>query len=530
MYSISNNFKTAIKSPIIKYKLRGTIGSVAFDEDDVLKNSLSITNQCSGNDDVAIGSVYVGELNMTLLMDINKYTVFGQEISLEVGVKLANSTYEYIPMGIFTVVEADRTGSGLVIKAYDNMSKLDKSFSEQITGTLYEMADFACTSCGVELANANFNTFVNHSHNFSLYPDSDIETFRDLLYWVAQTSGCYVTANRLGKIEFRDYNMTVVDTLNPSHRFKGGKFADYETWYTGISVVNMDEQTTSYYGLPQDDGLTYNLGSNPLLQYGNKQVYRENVLSAISSFVYVPFNVTLVGNPAYDLGDVLSFPDGLGDSSKKFCITNYTWIYNSSVAISGGGKNPKVLSVRSKTDKEITALAKNKSEKDVIQYYSFTNAAEITVGDGNTETIIDFRYTAVKRTVAVFLAEILCDVETTVDGINYNDGVGRFYYYLNSLYIDREPKETWQDGEHIKHILYYLVIEPGVLNHLEIKLKMTGGSATIPLGGIKACVYGQNLVASDTWNGFMDLSDNAIPFILPNYIFKNNLSDDVETE
>ena len=530
MYSVSNNFKTAIKSSIIKYKIRGTIGSDSFTEDNILADSLSIYNQCSGNDDVAIGSVYVGELDATFLMDLDKYSVHGKEITLEVGVKLANSTYEYVPMGVFTIVEADRSGNGLVVKAYDNMSKLDKSFTEQITGTLYEMAVFACTSCGVELANANFNTFVNHSHNFSLYPDSDIETYRDLLYWVAQTSGCFVTANRQGKIEFRAYNTTVVDTIDTEHRYKGGKFADYETFYTGISVVNMDEQTTSHYSLPQDDGLNYNLGSNPLLQYGNKQVYRENVLSAISSFVYVPFNISLVANPAYDLGDVLSFPDGLGDGNKKFCITNFAWKYNSNIKLSGGGKNPKLLSVRNKTEKEISALAKSKGEKDVIQYYSFTNASKITVGDGDTETIIDFRYTAVKRTVAVFLAEVLCDVETTVDGINYNDGVGRFYYYLNSLYIDREPKETWQDGDHIKHILYYLVIEPGVLNHLEIKMKMTGGSATIPLGGIKACVYGQNLVASDTWNGFMDLSDTAIPFILPSFTFKDNISESILTE
>jgi hypothetical protein len=64
------------------------------------------------------------------------------------------------------------------------------------------------------------------------------------------------------------FNQTVVDTIDDAHRFTGGSFSDYVTRYTGLSVVNMEDSTTSYYAEDEDDGLTMNLGSNPFLQYG----------------------------------------------------------------------------------------------------------------------------------------------------------------------------------------------------------------------------------------------------------------------
>ena len=254
MYSVSNDFKTAIKAPAQEFDLRGYIDEEAFYKDDVLKGSFSITNQCSGNDEVAIGSVYIGELNVTFLLDLPDYSLVGKTITVEVGVRISENAFEYVPMGVYIVAEATKTAAGLVIKAYDNMSLLDKAFTDQAQGTPYQIAYYACTECGLTLANANFDNFANHDKNLIEHPSADIETFRDLLYWLSQSLGCFVTADRNGNIAFRAYNMTVVDTLDTSHRFTGGKFSDYTTYYTGLSCVNIEEQTTSYYALPDDDG------------------------------------------------------------------------------------------------------------------------------------------------------------------------------------------------------------------------------------------------------------------------------------
>ena len=529
MFPTSDEFQSAIKESVVEYNIRGVIDGTVFSNEHILSGSCSINLKCSDDNEINIGSVYIGELNITLLKDLTHYAMVGKTITIDCGV-WTGELYEYIPMGVYTIAEITKTQAGVTIKAYDNMSLLDKPFSDQVQGTAFQIATFICTQCGLVLANDDFNSFVNFSQNLVLYPDSDIETYRDLIYWLAQTVGCFVVADRYGKIEFRKYDTTVLDTLDTNNRFRDGSFADYETWYTSITVINIEEQTESLYQNQTDDGLNYNLGANPFLQYNDYDTARRNVLAAISSFRYVPFSVSSVANPAYELGDILSFPNGLGDGSKLFCITQITWRHGNSIAISGSGKNPKLASVKGKTEKQLDSIAKRKSDKDTIQYYAFTNTEDITIADGSTEKIIDILYTAVKTTVAIFLAEILCEIETTVSGINYYDGVAEFYCYIDNELITRVPVETWADGDHIKHILDYLTTTAGTAHRLQIRCKMSGGSALIPMGGIKACIYGQNLVASDDWSGHLDIEEDVSDWDLEDIEFENAIDIQLEPD
>ena len=242
--------------------------------------------------------------------------------------------YETIPLGVYFVAAANYEPDGVHITAYDAVSKLDKTFTGgQLSGKPYTLAWLACKACGVPLATTaeEFAAFANGTVTLTPYSEgNDIETWRDFLSWLSQAVGCYVTATRGGGIAFRAYGQTVVDTIDTLHRFRDVKFSDYETRYTGVSCVNMADNTTSYYAETPDNGLTYNLGSNPFLQYGTdtgKELSRRAVLTALGEIQYVPFTATTVANPMYDLGDVLSFPGGLGDEDKLFCVTKYTWTY-----------------------------------------------------------------------------------------------------------------------------------------------------------------------------------------------------------
>ena len=62
MYSVSNAFKEQMKSPIQEHKITGTIGSVSFDEANIVEGSFSISNQSTDTNDVVLGSCYVGQL------------------------------------------------------------------------------------------------------------------------------------------------------------------------------------------------------------------------------------------------------------------------------------------------------------------------------------------------------------------------------------------------------------------------------------------------------------------------------------
>ncbi len=61
------------------FKVSGNIDGVPFTEENILSGSLSISNQCSGVENIEIGQVYIGELNCTFL-NLNIAGWFGKEI------------------------------------------------------------------------------------------------------------------------------------------------------------------------------------------------------------------------------------------------------------------------------------------------------------------------------------------------------------------------------------------------------------------------------------------------------------------
>ena len=124
-----------------------------------------------------------------------------------------------------------------------------------------------------------------------------------MLYFTAQVLGGFFCVNRAGKLEFRQYGETPVLEILQKHRFSSS-FSDFVTRYTAVSSTNLRTQTSEYYALETDDGLTMNLGVNPLLQFGLEETRAElcgNILNALSKVNYVPFDSDTIGNPALDL-------------------------------------------------------------------------------------------------------------------------------------------------------------------------------------------------------------------------------------
>ena len=103
------------------------------------------------------------------------------------------------------------------------------------------------TACSVELAQEReaIEALPNGSENLSIYLDSDIETYRDVLYYVGQVLGGFFIINREGKLELRKYTAESVLTVEQKHRFSSS-FSDYITRYTAVSSTNMRTQIAEY--------------------------------------------------------------------------------------------------------------------------------------------------------------------------------------------------------------------------------------------------------------------------------------------
>ena len=103
----------------------------------------------------------------------------------------------------------------------------------------------------------------NGSFTLGVYSENDIETWRDLIFYVAQVLGGFLQIDRTGKLKLVKYGSTSVADIPDTQRFSSS-FSDFITRYTAVSSTNVRTKTAEYYALDPDDGLTMDT-SNAIL-------------------------------------------------------------------------------------------------------------------------------------------------------------------------------------------------------------------------------------------------------------------------
>jgi len=550
MYAVSDAYKKAIQDNTRSYYWTGKITladgtEYPFENKDIVKGSGYVTRQCCGSNEVELGTVYAAELGITLLTDIDRYSLNGAAITLSFHLDIGNGVYEEVPMGIFEISEANRTIKCLEIKAYDYMLRFDADFDEKVTnGVAYDLLLLACEACKVELANTKeeLSAMPNGSFTLGVYTENDIETWRDLIFYIAQVLGCFAQIDRTGKLKLTKYGNTPVADIPDTQRFSSS-FSDFITRYTAVSSTNVRTKTAEYYALDPDDGLTMNLGVNPLLQFGlaeTRKTLLTNILNDIAVIRYVPFDSTTIGNPAFDPGDVITFSGGQADAKQITAVTSITIKVNGKHSLKCVGKNPRLAQAKSKNDKNITGLV-NQIEAGKIVVHSYLNASRYTIGSTDTE-IVSIEFASNEDTDAQFFASILLEVKAdtvektgqatgtitipastsggtattqdesfTLSWQDDGDAVIQVTYIINdNVLTTYYPIETWKSGKHILNLYYPLSgLTANTYNTFRVWLKMTGGSASVGRAQAIATISGQGLSANKVWDGRLEFSDTA---------------------
>lgn len=595
MYPVSSAFLQAVRENTRKYYWTGKItiknGVVyEFGAEDIVKGSGYISSQCCGSTEIELGTVYAAEMGVTLLSDIDRYTLEDALVELFYHLRISKSRnpseldpdfdqaveadgiYETIPMGVFEVSEANRTVKCLELKAYDYMLRFEKDFNGfETVGKAYDFIHLCCEACHVEFAltQEEVEAMSNGDTGLSIYTDNDIETYRDVLYYVGQVLGGFFCINREGVLELRKYGDTPVMEIAGRHRFSSS-FSDFITRYTAVSSTNMRTEIAEYYHLDPDTGLTMNLGVNPLLQFGLDETRRqlcENILNDISVIDYVPFDSDTIGNPALDIGDVLTFVGGQADEDKISAITSMQVNLYGKQRLKGVGKNPRLAQAKSKNDKNISGLL-SQIEAGKIGIHTFTNASAFTVADQDTR-IISIEFATSEDNHAQFFGQVIVDVDAdsvtrtataagdvvipavNVDAIpeenvsagSENEGeesasedepvaigtteeqtvnvslpvswaedgtaVVTFTFEFNDEMITvHQPVETWHSGKH--SILLYYPIENVLANYtntFNVYMRVSGGTGTVDTGWCVASVSGQSMGANAAWDGTITVED-----------------------
>uniref|UniRef100_UPI0026F3DF93 hypothetical protein n=1 Tax=uncultured Acetatifactor sp. TaxID=1671927 RepID=UPI0026F3DF93 len=395
-------------------RITTAVGAVYdFSQDDIVKGSGYISGQCCGSSEIELGTVYAAEMGISLYLPVDRYTLEDAQVKLFYHLRLGDGSYEEVPMGIFEVSEANRTAHFLELKAYDHMLRFERDFNGfESVGTAYDFMGLCAKACGVELAQtaAEIGAMPNGSEVLSIYAENDIETYRDVLYFVAQVLGGFFCINRAGRLELRKYGDSPVAEVLQKHRFSSS-FSDFVTRYTAVSSTNLRTQTAEYYAADPDDGLTMNLGINPLLQFGldeTREALCRNILESLSAVNYVPFDSETIGNPALDLGDVLTFSGGQADGERLTCITSFHCKIGGKMKLKCVGKNPRLAQAKSKNDKNISGLL-NQIEAGKLGIHTFTNASTYSIADTDVK-IISIEFASKEENHVQFFGQVVVDV------------------------------------------------------------------------------------------------------------------------
>lgn len=533
MYDVSEEYRETIHSEIFRTKLTFTIDNATYTDENILQGSLQLTNQCTDTKDVKLGAVYVAELTATLRkVNVARNLWRGKQITLTHWLQTDedNDIWEAVPLGVFTISEAQWKASGVVIRAYDNMQKFDKPFSlNQSGGLLYDFLAYASTECDVALAQTEqeLKALPNGTQFFSYFSASDVETWRDLISYIAQVYGGFATIDRTGKLVIKRYGGEAVDDLPTSSRHTGGTFSDYVTKYTAVSYVDIEAKEVRRLAAAVDDGITLALGSNPFLQ--NRQQAGDalpNILAAVQQIQYTPFSFTMASNPAYDLGDVVTCAGGIaGNSTNYCCIQKYIYAYHKKFTISGYGADPATASARSKTDKSIAGLSASTSA-DAMGFYEFRNVQQIHIDAGVKRRVVTMRIASTAETRVHFHFNInLRTTDNDANSITYVTAT----YIVDGAEQDVKPEETYIDGKHVMHLMYVLPMLPNAISILTLYLTAASGTIDIERGGLWAYASGAGLVGDEEWNGILDLYDDANDFAIAEIVTFKTAAETITT-
>ena len=302
--------------------------------------------------------------------------------------------------------------------------------------------------------------------------------------------------------------------------------------------------------MEKDDGLTMNLGINPLMQLGlpkKRKKMCEVLLAEICKIHHTPFDIVTIGDPSLDVGDRIEIT--YSKERIEGLITDIEYKINGKCRIVGVGKNPYLSKSKSKNDKNIVGLL-NQIESDKLVVHAYSNYSAFKLSTSDTP-IIRIEFASNKETEAIFNASILlniiCDTEEQTRKIYRKvkkqvevlNKEGKSYdppkyeekedveeldflenteiptrivitYIFNDTKIEYHiPKETYFSGNHILNLFYPLTkLQEKTMNNFSVLIRLESGQAVIGKNNAIAAISGQSLGSTEAWDGKINIFES----------------------
>lgn len=518
MRTVSEAFRAKIKDPQRVEHVRGYVGSARFVDNNVIH--MGYQNQCSDSKDVTFGSARIGQLTATFYgLNIPRYSWRGLTITLDYGLEIDDEgTVEWVDeLLTTTIAKAEWTETGINVTAYDCLANLDVNINfDQTSGTIFGMLTLLSQGSGVPLGitAAQCAALPNGTEILGLIQPNDITTYRDFLSSIAAVVGGFATATGDGKFTIKSFaDSEVVFSFEAKDRIVGSVFSDYITNYDGIVITDSITGAPMYYFAEgAADGISINIGSNPLLQQGlnvTKDAQRQRIAEVAHSIAYVPFQLSILNCPVFELGDLIECEGGVvGTDTITCCVMAIDWTFKAVTSMQGFGADPNLTAGKSRTDKALTSALKQ-SKDSGISYYPYINSQAKSLTT-QWKSLYKIAFATMDKTTVDLWHEIKWEITTDGEPVEIE-----YEYYLDGVRFDYRPVDIYGfDGYDTRPHPYYLVdVSGNQIHYWEVRARLkSGGSAVVHIGDLHAMLKGQKLVGETRFDGLVTVEDIYTPF------------------
>lgn len=361
MYSVSDAFKTQVKAETRDWaiKLALTLDSGTtynLTEDDIESSTLQFQESAICGNTIQVGSVYANSLDFSLINDDGKYNEDNFQdavVVAQVGLKLPDSTWEWVPLGKFNIISPGKKLSTISINCLDDMYRLNTPFSDvsvQYPINIAALTTAMCNHCNVSISSQLTAELLQLDITLDEFDASDL-TCRDVLGYIGCILGKNLRFDRLGTLESFWYSSVVVATTNEDTRVSS-EFEDFQADITGVSIK--DSEGNEYW--MGSSVLVAQLDVNPLIQ--NDEVAQETlnrIYTAMSSVSYRPYSVQHMGDPSIQAGDRIMHYRSSGDLESV--VMTSVFKFHSSATLSAVGTTAEQTRQATNSTKQIQKIA-----------------------------------------------------------------------------------------------------------------------------------------------------------------------------
>lgn len=296
----SETFNSIITKAGRTFRARILLGDIVLEG----LSSVKITSGSNNGEALTLGSTISNQVEIT--MDTPEVSLAGKEFELQIGLKLDEDNYEYIPMGLFTPEKLTNKQQKTSFTGYDRMMKLSGSYVSELSdetdtiAVLNEISNKTGVPIKIDgLAVITMKKPIGY-------------TYREALACIAQLYGGFANVNRAGVIEIHFWENTGY-ILTADEGINGFEHGESEFIVGKITCITSCDEVGNSNNLVSGNGTKGIVISNEFMT----QDTLDEIYEKIKGFSYTPVKCPVIlGDPRLEVWDLITIIDAEGNEYK----------------------------------------------------------------------------------------------------------------------------------------------------------------------------------------------------------------------